>query len=82
MGHHPVRSYSAKHGSQLELARLDAVMRARGVALFLNGHDHNLQTIQEATPSEAGDEARRLREAAEAHGATASTSAGARGISS
>lgn len=43
VGHHPVYSYSTDHGSTKELSRLNDVMRAHGVAAYLNGHDHNLQ---------------------------------------
>lgn len=45
VGHHPVYSYSQKHGSQPELARVGARLALERNVLYLNGHDHNLQHI-------------------------------------
>ncbi len=46
VGHHAVYSYAREHGSQAELARLNGILRASGVAAYVNGHDHNLQVIR------------------------------------
>ena len=54
VGHHPIYSYSV-HSSQPELQRLNAIMRAAGVAAYLNGHDHDLQLIRK--PGGAADAA-------------------------
>jgi tartrate-resistant acid phosphatase type 5 len=45
VGHHAIHSYG-EHGSQPELARLDAALRAGGAVAYVNGHDHDLQLIQ------------------------------------
>lgn len=47
VGHHPIRSAALKHGDQEELQGIDAVLRRHGVELYLNGHDHNLQLVQD-----------------------------------
>ncbi len=45
VGHHPVYS-GGEHGNQPELeARLLPILERRGVGVYLNGHDHNLQHI-------------------------------------
>lgn len=46
VGHHGIYSYSTGHGSTKELAPLNAVLRKHGASLYLNGHDHTLQTIR------------------------------------
>jgi hypothetical protein len=46
VGHHPVFSYALDHGSTLELAQLNDVLRSGGIHGWMNGHDHNLQLIQ------------------------------------
>jgi tartrate-resistant acid phosphatase type 5 len=53
VGHHAVLSYG-EHGSQRELSRLDAALRAGGAVAYVNGHDHDLQLIQpDAAPAGA-----------------------------
>jgi hypothetical protein len=46
VGHHGIYSQAAGHGSQLELTRLNAVLRAGGAAAYINGHDHDLQLME------------------------------------
>jgi len=45
VGHHPIYSYSGRHGSTRELARLNGILRRAGAHGYMNGHDHNLQLI-------------------------------------
>ena len=45
IGHHPV--YSGGHGDSPELVEnLTPMLKARGVQLYVNGHDHSLQHIR------------------------------------
>jgi tartrate-resistant acid phosphatase type 5 len=45
VGHHPV--YSGGHGdSPVLIERLAPMLKARGVQLYINGHDHSLQHIR------------------------------------
>ena len=45
VGHHPIYS-GGKHGGMPELqAQFDPLLQNHGVALYLNGHDHDLQHI-------------------------------------
>ena len=41
-GHHGIYNYACDHGSQPELSRLNAVLRAQGAHAYFNGHDHDL----------------------------------------
>lgn len=53
VGHHAIYSYAREHGSSVELARINGVLRRAGAAVYLNGHDHNLQVIQ--SPSQSNE---------------------------
>lgn len=46
VGHHGIYSYGLAHWSTPKLARLNAVARAAGVALYVSGHDHDLMAIR------------------------------------
>ena len=41
-GHHGIYSYACDHGSHVQLARLNAVLRAGGAHAYFFGHDHDL----------------------------------------
>jgi acid phosphatase len=51
IGHHPIYTALAPepdydHDQPDLIARLDPVLRAHGIKLYINGHDHNLQVVQ------------------------------------
>ena len=54
VGHHPVYSFSGRHGSTRELARINGILRRAGAHGYMNGHDHNLQLIVPPAPGGSG----------------------------
>ena len=54
VGHHPVYSFSGRHGSTRELARINGILRRAGAHGYMNGHDHNLQLIVPPVPAASG----------------------------
>jgi acid phosphatase len=51
IGHHPIYTALAPepdydHDQPDLIARLDPVLRANGIKIYINGHDHNLQVVR------------------------------------
>jgi acid phosphatase len=51
IGHHPIYTALAPethydHDQPDLIARLDPILRAHGIKIYINGHDHNLQVVQ------------------------------------
>eukprot|EP00741_Cyanophora_paradoxa_P018342 tig00000204_g17711.t1 len=57
VGHYPVYSAASSHGdtpnAQALIAELKPLLETHGVQLALAGHDHNLQDIRVARPSDS-----------------------------
>lgn len=67
VGHHPVRSYGFYGDTRILIEQLKPILDRRNVALYLSGHDHDVQIVEHPDDrfvcivSGAGGHARRTR---------------------